>query len=350
MHTRESSNGNWSNLIGGSLTCFDTSPIVTTDPATAVTTTTATLNGKINPKGLSTLGWYRYSTINPGTCNDTFGTPTSSTNMGAGNTDVSNPLAISGLSLGTTYYYCAIGENSGGKAYGNVLSFITPLAACEIGYFDFTSPTYTADYDAFCSGYQCNVIGSGGGPYVDYACVASCWMVWPTPCNETTCTTTTPFYNIVERCPLPTVLELCQNGTRIAQASDTFSPSLIINTSVSLQAFYDNQLTPQCTGTPIDGSWTSDTASSVVYLSSGSQPKVITAGANGIETVTVSAGTDTITLNYSVSCAQDSCVSITAKTDKYCSSKTIFFNNGCNGTISCQGTRTCDFNWKEVAP
>ena len=39
-----------------------------------VTSTSALLNGAGNPNGATTTGWFRFSTMNPGTCNDTFGT------------------------------------------------------------------------------------------------------------------------------------------------------------------------------------------------------------------------------------------------------------------------------------
>ena len=48
--------------------------LAATAAATAVTTTTATLNGSANPKLSSATGWFRYSNVNPGACNDAFGT------------------------------------------------------------------------------------------------------------------------------------------------------------------------------------------------------------------------------------------------------------------------------------
>jgi hypothetical protein len=48
--------------------------VVTTSAPTANTGTTATLNGSANPGGGAAIGWFRYSTTNPGTCDDLFGT------------------------------------------------------------------------------------------------------------------------------------------------------------------------------------------------------------------------------------------------------------------------------------
>src|SRR5687767_1211690 len=48
-------------------------PSVITTAATLVATTSATLNGSGNPNAAATTGWFRYSTTDPGTCNDVFG-------------------------------------------------------------------------------------------------------------------------------------------------------------------------------------------------------------------------------------------------------------------------------------
>jgi MYXO-CTERM domain-containing protein len=124
-----------SNSVGtsfGQLESFTTpatAPIVTTSAASAVGGTTATLNGSANPRGAATTGWYRYSTTSPGSCDDVFGTrapATGGTPLGSGNTAVSFPEAVSGLTPGTTYYFCAIAENQVGKSFGSVFSFATP--------------------------------------------------------------------------------------------------------------------------------------------------------------------------------------------------------------------------------
>jgi len=105
--------------------------IVTTSAATLVTSSSATLNGSANPNLNTTTGWFRYSTTNPGTCNDTFGTrapSTGGTALGSGSGAVPYARAISGLAAGTTYYFCAIAANSEGTSFGAVLSFTTSAA------------------------------------------------------------------------------------------------------------------------------------------------------------------------------------------------------------------------------
>jgi hypothetical protein len=107
-------------------------PTVATLAATPVTATTATLNGSSNPNGNSTIGWFRYSTSSPGTCNDVFGTraPVSSgTSLGSGTASTPFAEPIAGLAPATTYYFCAMALSAYGTALGSVLSFTTPPAS-----------------------------------------------------------------------------------------------------------------------------------------------------------------------------------------------------------------------------
>jgi YHS domain-containing protein len=112
-----------------SLTTLVAAPATTTSSAFSITSTTATLQGTINPNGAPTTGWFRVATSNPGTCNDAFGTRvplTGGTNMGSATFASSYSLGATGLTPGTTYYFCAIGQNSEGTTFGAVQSFATP--------------------------------------------------------------------------------------------------------------------------------------------------------------------------------------------------------------------------------
>jgi hypothetical protein len=104
-------------------------PSVTTNTASMITGTTAQLNGAANPGGAATTGWFRYATTSPGTCNDVFGTRAPAMggqSLGSGNASVPYSLGITGLTAATTYYYCAIAQNSVGTSVGSVQQFTTP--------------------------------------------------------------------------------------------------------------------------------------------------------------------------------------------------------------------------------
>jgi hypothetical protein len=52
--------------------------------------------------------------------------------MGSGDSPVSYSEPISGLTPGTTYYYCAIAQSSGGMGFGAVISFTTTASVWKL--------------------------------------------------------------------------------------------------------------------------------------------------------------------------------------------------------------------------
>ena len=89
-----------------------------------------TLNGRVNSAGTTgTTGWFRADTTSPGTCNDTFGTRSSTSgdfSFAAGYLTTPFSLPVTGVTPGTTYYYCAIAQNATGKSYGSIVSYTAP--------------------------------------------------------------------------------------------------------------------------------------------------------------------------------------------------------------------------------
>ncbi|MBI2013595.1 MAG: prepilin-type N-terminal cleavage/methylation domain-containing protein [Candidatus Colwellbacteria bacterium] len=87
------------------------------------------LEGSANPNGTNTTGYFRYSTTNPGSCNNTFGTrvPLSGGTVIAGTNTaaVVYTEVVSGLANSITYYFCAVASNSTGTGFGSILSFTT---------------------------------------------------------------------------------------------------------------------------------------------------------------------------------------------------------------------------------
>ena len=113
-----------------SFTTLASPPAVTTNASSGLTGSTATLNGTANPNGDAATGWFRYATVSPGTCNDTFGTRAPAIGgspLGAGTISVAYSQGITGLSSGTTYFYSAIAQNALGTSFGSLQQFTTPL-------------------------------------------------------------------------------------------------------------------------------------------------------------------------------------------------------------------------------
>ena len=88
-------------------------PTATTDAATAVGATSATLNGTVNPNGDSTAVTFEYGVD---TSYGTTATADQSPLTGASDTPVSK--AITGLTTGVTYHYRVAAQNAGGTTYG----------------------------------------------------------------------------------------------------------------------------------------------------------------------------------------------------------------------------------------
>jgi hypothetical protein len=101
-----------------------TAPSVTTAAAASVTSTSATLNGTVNPQGSATDGWFEWGT------SSTLSTynATAAQAVGSGGAAASINQGISGLSPGTTYYFRAAAANNGGTTRGSILSFRTAAA------------------------------------------------------------------------------------------------------------------------------------------------------------------------------------------------------------------------------
>ncbi len=94
-------------------------PVVMTNPATNVTSFSATLNGSLDPHGLTTSVYFQYGT----TTSYGHTTPTQSQ---TGNTYRNIAANISGLTTHTTYHFRIVATNSAGTRYGSDRTFTTP--------------------------------------------------------------------------------------------------------------------------------------------------------------------------------------------------------------------------------
>jgi hypothetical protein len=94
-------------------------PVVITNLATNVASHLATLNGSVDPHGLSTTVQFEY-----GTTTNYGHTTTSQTNTGSAFQNVS--ANISGLNANTTYHFRIVATNTAGTRRGSDRTFRTP--------------------------------------------------------------------------------------------------------------------------------------------------------------------------------------------------------------------------------
>ena len=102
-------------------------PAVTTDRASGVTTTGATLNGSVSPSGVNTSYQFEYDTAPYKEGEGAHGTsvPVPAKGAGSGTEAVPVSEAITGLKAATTYHYRVVASNAEGTAYGADEAFTT---------------------------------------------------------------------------------------------------------------------------------------------------------------------------------------------------------------------------------
>ncbi len=98
-------------------------PVVTTQVASNVATTTVTLRGTVNPSSAQTTYWFEYGTDSSFASASLKSTPHKSAGGAAATVSVESNVA--GLKAATTYYYRTVAENSGGTVRGLSEAFIT---------------------------------------------------------------------------------------------------------------------------------------------------------------------------------------------------------------------------------
>jgi len=96
-------------------------PVVTTNPRTLVASFSATLNGSLDPHGLTTSVHFQYGTTT------SYGLTTAPQSQ-SGNTYRNISANISSLSASTTYHFRIVATNSAGTRYGADRTFTTLTA------------------------------------------------------------------------------------------------------------------------------------------------------------------------------------------------------------------------------
>ena len=107
----------------GTMQTFSTlgPPSVTTDPATFVTSDSATLNATVNPRNAATTVYFQYGLTT------SYGSTTATNAIASGTAEVQVSSSIIGLIFNTNYYYRAVASNSRGTTFGPDRTFRTQI-------------------------------------------------------------------------------------------------------------------------------------------------------------------------------------------------------------------------------
>jgi trimeric autotransporter adhesin len=91
-------------------------PAVTTKAATNLTSTSATLNGSVNPNGLATTYYFEYGP------SPSYGSKTTAASAGSGKSNSSVSATATGIGAGV-YHFRLVASSSAGTTYGSDLTF-----------------------------------------------------------------------------------------------------------------------------------------------------------------------------------------------------------------------------------
>jgi hypothetical protein len=154
-------------------------PSATTQAATNVTQTTATLNGIVNANGLSTTITFEHGTTIPYSYSSN-GVPVNA----SGTTNTASKADITGLIPGTTYHFRIKAVSSAGTTYGDDMTFPTSAVALVVPTLTTTVPTSVTTTSASGGG----TITSNGGAAITVSGV--CWSTNSNPGTSLTTKTT----------------------------------------------------------------------------------------------------------------------------------------------------------------
>jgi hypothetical protein len=103
-----------------------TPPGAVTGAATGIGTTTATLNGTVDPNSRDTTFYFEYGTTTG------YGTKTAAKSAGSGSSPQNEAVAISNLAVGKTYHFRIVATSDAGTATGSDATFTTSSAPVAV--------------------------------------------------------------------------------------------------------------------------------------------------------------------------------------------------------------------------
>jgi hypothetical protein len=127
-------------------------PTATTTAATAITETTATLNGTVDPEGTDTSWYFEYGTTTA------YGARTATQGPEKGNAAKSVSSTVTGLAPSTTYHYRLVASSAAGTSNGADMTFTTGAPGTSPGI------TIAANKKAVTFGRPVTIVGRIVGP------------------------------------------------------------------------------------------------------------------------------------------------------------------------------------------
>jgi hypothetical protein len=189
-----------------------------------------------------------------------------------------------------------------------------------------------------------NVVG--GFPTVVTGVAAGTATVSDTVTGEGTASGT-----VTVSAPAPSTLSICDTSCSSGIRRDTGAITLGKGATASWVACYG---TTPCVGeVQENATWTSDTAATATVTANANPATITAIDQNGNAQATVTATTASHGQDHggvlvkNPTCFPSSCTA--AQKASICLGSTGTFSDGCSGSITCTGTKSCSW-WREVAP
>ncbi len=127
--------------------------------------------------------------------------------------------------------------------------------------------------------------------------------------------------------------------------------NMVQGSSQDIRACYNDATT--CTdptgNVTSTATWNENGGSNVVTLTN-TDPKTVNANQSGSESISATYSGSTQTKDITVTCTDAGACSRDPRTNNFCLKDSFTVVDACGVTQNCNGAKSCDYNWKEVAP
>ena len=144
-------------------------------------------------------------------------------------------------------------------------------------------------------------------------------------------------------------LKICQNScSSNIEPPSAFSMN-VGDTKNLVACFNDAASCTNATGDVTTSATWTEGGNSTVSLS-GTNPKTLTATNSGTESIQATYSGNTVTRSVTVTCTDSGACQRDSRSQSLCQKDTFNVTDNCGQVQNCTGEKTCDYNWKEVAP
>jgi hypothetical protein len=148
---------------------------------------------------------------------------------------------------------------------------------------------------------------------------------------------------------LQPTLKICQNSCSSSIEPPVSFSMNRFDTRNLVACYNDATSCTDGTGDVTTGATWTEGGGNPVSLS-GSNPRTLTADNTGTESIQATYSGNTVTRSVTVTCTDSGACQRDSRSQSLCQKDNFTVVDNCGVTQNCTGEKTCDYNWKEVAP